>query len=471
MTAVDPKVFRTYDIRALVPDMVTPDSEFAHELGNPNSFLATLTADQVEQIGRGLGDFLQAETVVIGHDARLSGPEWAAALGRGLSKQGVNVIQIGYATTDMVYYAAGKMDVCAIEITASHSPKELNGMKMVRPGAQVIGMGSGMEQLRDLTVAANFKQVATPGTITERNILDEYIDHLMQFIDVEAVKPFTIIGDAGNGVGGLVAHALFARFPQLKVTELFFDPDGSFPNHGPNPFEHENIVQLVDAVKSQGANFGVAWDGDADRVFFVDENANPISGDVVTTLVARHFLAMHPGSTIVYDLRASWAVRDWVTKLGGRAVSERVGHSFIKRTMRAENGVFGGEVSGHYYFRDHYYADNGFIPVLSILQMLSEGGKLSELVASLGNYYISGEINSTVPDVGAVLERIRANYGDGQIDTRDGITVEYEDWHFNVRPSANDPLIRLNLEARSQIEMEQKRDELLALIRQDSVKK
>lgn len=472
MTAIDPKVFRTYDIRALVPDMVTPESDFYSELGNPDSFLATLTPDQVMLIGRGLGDFLEADTVVVGHDARLSGPAWAEALASGLAQQGVNVINIGYATTDIVYYASGKMNVCAIEITASHSPKELNGMKMVRPGAQVIGMGSGMEALRDLVISGQFKSAAQPGIITHRDLLDEYIEHLMQFIDVSAVRPFTIVADAGNGVGGLPAHGLFARLPQLKVTELFFEPDGNFPNHGPNPFEHENIQQLVETVKTQGADFGVAWDGDADRVFFTDENGSPISGDVVTTLVARHFLKMHPGSTIIYDLRASWAVRDWVTKLGGRAVSERVGHSFIKRRMRAENGVFGGEVSGHYYFRDHYYADNGYIPLLSILQMLSENGqKMSELVASLGSYYISGEINSTVPDTNAVLERVKRIYADGDIDLRDGITIEYPDWHFNVRPSANDPLVRLNLEARSQADMEQKRDELLALIRLDSLPK
>lgn len=466
MTFVDPKVFRTYDIRALVPDMVTPDSAFYADLNNPDSFLATLTAEQVEQIGRGLGDFLGANTVVIGHDARLCGPVWADALARGLARQGVNVIQIGYASSDMVYYASGKMDVCAVEITASHSPKELNGMKMVRPGARVIGMGSGMEELRDIVGRGQFKNVAQPGTITRRDLLDEYIAHLMQFIDVSAVKPFTIVADAGNGVGGPVAHALLAKFSQIKTTELFFDPDGNFPNHGPNPFEHENIQQLVDAVKTQGADFGVAWDGDADRVFFTDENGVPISGDVVTTLVARHFLKMHPGSTIVYDLRASWAVRDWVAKLGGRAVSERVGHSFIKQRMRAENGVFGGEVSGHYYFRDHFYADNGYIPLLSMLQMLSEGGiKMSELVASLGAYYISGEINSAVPNTQTVLERVQQTYADGSIDLRDGVTVEYPDWHFNVRPSANDPLVRLNLEARSQADMEQKRDELLDLIR------
>ena len=466
MIPVDPKVFRTYDIRALVPDMVTPDSEFYGELNNPDAFLATLTAEQVEQIGRGLGDMLDTDTVVIGHDARLSGPTWADALAQGLAQQGVNVILIGYATTDMVYYASGKMNVCAIEITASHSPKELNGMKIVRPGAQVIGMGSGMEQLRDIVTSGNFKQDKPHGTITRKDILAESTDHLMQFIDPAQVKPFTIVADAGNGVGGPSAHALFARLPQLKVTELFFEPDGNFPNHGPNPFEHENIEQLVAEVKAQKADFGVAWDGDADRVFFVDENGEAISGDVITTLVARHFLKMHPGSTIVYDLRASWAVRDWVSKLGGNPVSERVGHSFIKRRMRAENAVFGGEVSGHYYFRDHFYADNGYIPLLSLLQMLSESGQsLSELVASLGAYYLSGEINSTVPDTNAVLQRIQTLFADGDIDRRDGITIEYPDWHFNVRPSANDPLIRLNLEARSQADMEQKRDELLALIR------
>ena len=467
MISVDPKVFRTYDIRALVPGMVTPDSEFYGELNNPDAFLATLTTEQVEQIGRGLGDLLDGETVAIGHDARLSGPAWADALAKGLSQQGANVILLGYATTDMVYYASGKMNVCGVEITASHSPKELNGMKIVRPGAQVIGMGSGMEQLRDLVTSGNFAQGRPQGSITRKDILTESTDHLMQFLDPAQVKPFTIVADAGNGVGGLAAHELFARFPQLSVTELFFEPDGNFPNHGPNPFEHENIEQLVSEVQSRKADFGVAWDGDADRVFFVDETGTAISGDVITTLVARHFLKINPGATIVYDLRASWAVRDWVSQLGGNPVSERVGHSFIKRRMRAENAVFGGEVSGHYYFRDHFYADNGYIPLLSLLQMLSESGQsLSELVAGLGAYYLSGEINSTVPDTQSVLERIQTLFADGDIDRRDGITVEYPDWHFNVRPSANDPLIRLNLEARSQADMERKRDELLAIIRQ-----
>lgn len=467
MTQVDPKVFRSYDIRALVPDLVDTSSVYYGKVGDPDTFQAPLTPDGVEEIGRGLADFFGEPTVVIGYDARLSSPEWSAALARGMNRQGVDVLDIGMATTDMVYYASGSLNLPAVEITASHCTKELNGMKMVRAGAQVVGSGSGMETLRDIVISGAFKAVSRQGTVIPKNILPDYIAHLMQFIEVEKIKPFRIIADAGNGVGGLVARELFRALPQLTVTELFFDPDGRFPNHEANPFERENIEELIHEVPAQNADFGVAWDGDADRVFFLDEKGNPISGDFVTTLVARYFLKRTPGAGIVYDLRASLAVPDWVTKLGGRPISERVGHSYIKRTMRAENAVFGGEVSGHYYFRDHYYADNGYIPLLAILQMLSEENvPLSELVAGLGQYYISGEINSTVPDTRAVMERLKAKYADGRQDFRDGITVEYPDWRFNVRPSANDPVVRLNLEAGSQDEMEARRDEVLALIRQ-----
>ena len=466
MPLVDPKVFRTYDIRALVPDLVDEASEYFGRVGDADAFQAPLTAEGVEEIGRGLADLFDAPAVAIGYDARISGPEWAAALARGMNAQGVDVLDIGPATTDMVYYVSGARNMPAVEITASHCTKELNGMKMVRAGAQIVGMGSGMEQLRELVVSGSFRAATKRGTVTRRELLPEYIDHLMQFVSVGEIKPFRIIADAGNGIGGPAATALFGRMPQLDVTELFFEPDGRFPNHGPNPFEPENIELLVEKVISEKADFGVAWDGDADRVFFVDERGVPIAGDFVTTLVARHFLRRDPGAAIIYDLRASWAVRDWVARLGGRPVAERVGHSFIKRTMRAENAVFGGEVSGHYYFRDHFYADNGYIPLLSILQMLSEQGTtLSALVADLGAYFVSGEINSTVKDTAAAIERIKARYADGRQDFRDGITVEYPDWHFNVRPSANDPLIRLNLEAPSQAEMERRRDEVLAVIR------
>ena len=467
MATVDPKVFRTYDIRALVPELVDEDSLYFGKVGAADSYQAPLTPDGVEEIGRGLADLFDAETVAIGYDARLSSPAWAAALARGLNRQGVNALHIGLATTDMIYYASGKFNIPAVEITASHCTKELNGMKMVRAGAQIIGMGSGMEELRDIVGSGKYRPAAKRGTTEARDILPEFTDHLMRFADAKQIASFKIIADAGNGVGGLPARALFARLPQLSVTEMYFDADGNFPNHPANPFERENIEPLVARVLADGADFGVAWDGDADRVFFVDEMGEPVAGDFITTLVARHFLQIQPGANIVYDLRASWAARDWVKKLGGNPIAERVGHSYIKRTMRAENAIFGGEVSGHYYFRDHWYADNGYIPLLSLLTMLSEQNvKLSELVASLGAYFVSGEINSTVPDVQAVIEKIKIKYADGNIDTTDGVTVEYPDWHFNVRPSANDPVIRLNLEAPSQAAMEAKRDELLALIRE-----
>jgi phosphomannomutase len=463
---VDPRVFRTYDIRALVPDLVDESSIYFGLVGTPECFQASLLPEGVEEIGRGLAHFFEDDTIVIGYDARVSSPIWADALTAGITSQGKNVINIGLASTDMVYYASGNKSLPAIEITASHCTKELNGMKIVGPGARVVGKGSGMDRLAELVTTGSFDASQVSGSAAKQDLLPEYIDHVMQFVDPVAIKPFKIVADAGNGVGGVVAHALFARMPHLEVEELYFEPDGTFPNHEANPFERENIELLIERVRETGADFGVAWDGDADRVFFVDETGEPVPGDFITTLVARHFLQLSPGSSIVYDLRASRAVADWVSRLGGTPVAERVGHSYIKQTMRRENAVFGGEVSGHYYFRDHYYADNGFIPLLSILQMLSEQQiPLSQLVASLGKYYVSGEINSTVSSTEAVIERIRTTYADAEIDTRDGITVEYPDWHFNVRPSANDPLVRLNLEAPTQEEMEKRRDEVLAIIR------
>jgi phosphomannomutase len=379
----------------------------------------------------------------------------------------VNVIELGLTTTDMVYYVSGAWNIPAVQITASHCTRELNGMKMVRAGANVIGQGAGMEDLRDIVMAGNFVPAVKKGTHAKKEVLGEYIDHLMKFVDVSSIRPFRIIADAGNGCGGIVCKALLERIPQAHAEEMYFDPDGRFPNHEANPFEVKNIHELIARVPAEGADFGVAWDGDADRVYFLDETGKFLPGDFITTLVARYFLEKFPGAAIVYDIRSSWAVRDWVSKLGGRPIMERVGHSFIKRTMRRENAVFGGEVSGHYYFRDHFYADNGFIPFIAIMQMLSSGKvRMSELIASLGHYYLSGEINSTVPDTNAVIKRIEEQYRDAQdINYLDGITISYPDWHFNVRPSANDPVVRLNLEAKSQEMMEQKRDEVLGLIR------
>ncbi|HZT41004.1 MAG TPA: phosphomannomutase/phosphoglucomutase [Chthonomonadaceae bacterium] len=466
MTEVDPKVFRTYDIRALVPDLVDSSSAYYGKIGLAETYQAPLTPEGVEQIGRGLAAFFGTGPVVVGHDARLSSPVWVEALSSGIVQQGLDVLAIGLATTDMVYYASGQLDLPAVEITASHCSKELNGMKIVRAGAHIVGQGSGLERLRDLVVSGAFAEAPNPGKVTHRALLDEYLAHLLQFVDVEKIRPLKIVADAGNGAGGPVAQALFARLPQLAVNEMCFPPDGRFPHHDPNPFERENIEPLVARVQAEGADLGVAWDGDADRVFFVDERGEPVPGDFITALVARQMLARHPGAGVVYDLRASWAVPDWIKRAGGRPIPERVGHSYIKQTMRAQNAVFGGEVSGHYYFRDHFFADNGFIPLLSVLQMLSESnGSLRQLVAGLGDYYVTGEINSTVPDVAAVLERLKTRYADGRQDFTDGITVEYPDWRFNVRPSANDPLVRLNLEARTPEARTARREEVLAIIR------
>lgn len=465
---VDPRVFRAYDIRAIVPDLVDEESVYYGKVGAADAYQAPLEPDGVEQIGRGLAKLFGAETVAIGKDTRLSSPIWGEALAAGLLSQGVNVIDLGMTTTDMTYYVSGKWNLPAVQITASHCTKELNGMKIVRAGANVVGQGAGMEELRDIVLAGNFRPAARKGTRTAKNVLPEYIHHLMQFVDVDSIRPFQIVADAGNGVGGIVCEALLEQIPQIALTPMYFEPDGRFPNHEANPFELENIQELIARVPKEGADFGVAWDGDADRVYFLDETGRFIAGDFVTTLVARYFLAKYPGAAIVYDIRSSWAVRDWVTRLGGKPIVERVGHSYIKQTMRRENAVFGGEVSGHYYFRDHYYADNGYIPLIAIMQMLSaDDSTMSALVASLGEYYLSGEINSAVPDTQAVIRRLAERYKNApEISYLDGITVVYPDWHFNVRPSANDPVVRLNLEAKSQRMMEEKRDEVLQIIRE-----
>ncbi len=463
---VDARVFRSYDIRALVPDLVDSESAYHGKLDDPKAFNAPLECDGVEEIGRGLAELFAAPLVAVGRDSRLSGPDWAESLAAGLNSQGVDVLDLGLTTTDMIYFISGSRGLPAVQITASHCTKELNGMKIVRGGARIVGTGSGMEELRDIVLSHRYSRPHHAGVRRSEDILPEYLGHLLKFVDVTSLRDWRVIGDAGNGVGGIVAKGLAERLSGLTLEPMFFEPDGRFPNHDANPFEVENIRELIARVPAEGADFGVAWDGDADRVYFVDEKGGYIPGDFITALVARYFLKRHPGDAVVYDVRSSWAVKHWIEKLGGRPVPERVGHSYIKQTMRRENAVFGGEVSGHYYFRDHYYADNGFIPLLAILTMLSESrGTMSELIASLGSYYVSGEINSTVPDTQEALRRIESRYEDGRLDFTDGISVDYPAWHFNVRPSANDPVLRLNLEATSQEMMQQKRDEVLAVIR------
>ena len=448
---IDSTIFKAYDIRGLYP-------------GEINEQVA-------RQIGRGFVAYLKPAQIAVSRDMRVSSPSIAAAFIDGAREQGANVVDYGMMATDMLYFAVVKdaMDGGA-QITASHNPGRYNGIKMVRQGALPLSGDAGIGDIRD--TIANDRLPAPSGargSLTSRHVLPEYVEKVMSFIDPSVIEPFTVVLDAGSGMGGLVAPALFDRLP-CKTTKLCFEIDGTFPNHEANPLIEENRRDITDEVIRQKADIGIAWDGDADRCFFIDGTGEFISGDMVTALLAEAFLLKQPGATVIYDLRASHAVRDTVAKYGGKALMNRVGHAFIKKRMRDEDAIFGGEVTGHYYFRDFYYADNGFIPALLMLELMSKKNmSLHDLLAPYRErYFISGEINTVVASMAEIpqkLAAIEARYKDATIARMDGISVDYPDWHFNVRASNTEPLIRLNLEAASPAMMEQKRDEVLSLIR------
>ncbi|HXE80191.1 MAG TPA: phosphomannomutase/phosphoglucomutase, partial [Vicinamibacterales bacterium] len=409
--------------------------------------------------------------IAVSRDMRLSSPAIAAAFVEGVLAQGCDVIDYGMMATDMLYYAVARNGLDGgAQITASHNPGEYNGIKMVRREALPLSGDAGIGEIRDMLIQGTTPPPAsTPGRRETRALLSEYIDHILSFIDPKIIRPFTVVADAGNGMAGIVLPSMFARLP-CRVIEMCYTPDGSFPNHEANPLIEENRAHIVERVVAERADIGIAWDGDADRCFFIDGAGQFVSGDFITALLAEAFLLKHPNATIVYDLRASYAVRDVVNAYGGRPLMNRVGHAFIKRRMREEDAIFGGEVTGHYYFRDNFYADNGFIPALLILELMSKKQKsLADLLAPLrAKYFISGEINTKVPSMEAVQEKLNQlamKYSDGRVSRLDGVSVEYADWHFNVRGSNTEPLLRLNLEATSQALMEKKRDEVLAVIR------
>jgi len=374
--------------------------------------------------------------------------------------------------TDVLYFAVVNdgLDGGA-QITASHNPKQYNGIKMVRQEALPLSGDAGIGDIRDMIAKGALPALsARPGTLTTRNVLPGYIDKVMSFIDPAIIKPFTTVLDAGSGMGGLVAPLLFDRL-SCRTTRLCFDIDGTFPNHEANPLIEENRQDITAEVIRQKADIGIAWDGDADRCFFIDGSGEFISGDFITALLAEAFLLKHGPSTIIYDLRASHAVKDTVERYQGRALMNRVGHAFIKQRMRQEDGIFAGEVTGHYYFRDFFYADNGFIPALLILELMSKKNQsLRELLQPFRErYFISGEINTKLASIDEVpkkLAAIQGRYQDARIATMDGVSVDYPDWHFNVRGSNTEPLLRLNLEAATPRLMAKKRDEVVTLIRQ-----
>jgi phosphomannomutase len=448
---LNPDIFKAYDVRGVYPGDINEDG--ARAIGT--AFIA----------------YLKAKRIAVGRDMRVSSPALAAAFIDGVTSQGADVVDYGMMPTDMLYYAvaADKLEG-GVQITASHNPKQYNGMKMVRQEALPLSGDAGISDIRDMIAADRLPPPAAKrGTVSSRNVLDAYVGHVMSFIDPSVIKPFNVVLDAGSGMGAVVAPSLFDRLP-CKTTRLCFDIDGTFPHHEANPLIEENRRDIVERVVAEKADVGIAWDGDADRCFFITGSGEFVSGDFVTALLAEAFLMKHPGSSIIYDLRASHAVRDVVASYGGTALMNRVGHAFIKQRMRETNAIFGGEVTGHYYFRDNFYADNGFIPALLMLELMSRKGKsLHELIEPLAaKYFISGEINTKLAHmdhVPAKLQQIADKYKDGTQARLDGLSVEYPDWHFNVRPSNTEPLLRLNLEAKTKAMMEAKRDEVLALIR------
>ena len=447
---VDPGIFKAYDVRAVYPTQIN--------------------GEVARRIGRAFIDYLGGapKRIAVGRDVRLSSPEIAGSFIEGARSEGAEITDIGVVGTDMMYFhvASQDLDGGAI-ITASHNPKEYNGIKMVRRGALALSGDAGIKEIKEAIMAGRFADKGTrEGKVVSRTISDEYADHCLKFIDVGKVPRIKAVLDTGNGMGAIGATALFKRLP-VELVKMYFDLDGTFPNHPPDPLEEANRREIMERVAAEKAQIGMAWDGDADRCFFVDDTGEFVPGDFVTALLGESFVRKFPGSKIVYDVRASRAVRDRVEAAGGTPLMNRVGHAFIKKRMRDEDAVFGGEVSGHFYFRDNWYADNGMIPALLVLELLGrEGRKLSELLAPLrSRYFITGEINSKVADVVGALRRIEERYGDGEITKMDGVSVDYADWHFNVRPSNTEPLLRLNLEAYSQADMTRRRDEVLALIR------
>src|SRR6266571_1881136 len=441
---VDPSIFKAYDVRGIYGE--------------------NLNEEVAYRIGRAAAQYLNVSEIAVGRDMRLSSPQIAAALIQGITDQGVNAVDLGLTTTDGLYFAVGKFEYPAgVMITASHNPGKYNGMKFCRAQAYPISLDSGLADIRDLAVRGSFSEPAQKGLVSKRDITDDYVKHALSFIDVSKIRPLKVVIDAGNGMTGMIMPRVFKQLP-CELIPLYFELDGSFPNHPASPIEPENMEDVQKKVREVGADLGAAFDGDADRMFPVDEHGNLVDGSMVTAVVANSLLHKNPGSTILYNLIVSKSVPELIEQLGGQAVRTRVGHSYIKADMRQRNAIFGGEHSGHFYFRDNWYADSGLIALLIMLELISvEGKPLSELLKPLDRGVRSGEINSKVKDVKGKLQAIEDRYGKEakSVDHTDGITMDFGNRWFNVRPSNTEPLLRLNVEADSRELMEEKRDELL----------
>lgn len=448
-------IFKAYDIRGLYGEEM--DEGTANDIGR--AFVRVLARLR----GKPAGEL----RVGLGRDMRLTAPRMAAELRDGMIFEGATVVDAGMVPTEMLYHLVGSRDLDGGAMcTASHNPKAYTGVKLVREGALPLSGDAGIGEVK-AEIEAGLGAAPGGGSLEEVDIWEEYRAHALSFIDPAAIKPMKVVVDGGNGMGGPMIGPILEKLP-LELEEMYFVPDGEFPDHEPNPLLEENRRLIIDRVRSTGADIGIAWDGDADRCFFIDGSGEFCDGDFICALLARSILAKNPGAMILYDPRSSRAVPDLVAADGGRSGLSRVGHAFFKARMREEDAAFGGEVSGHYYFRDFWNADSGTIPALLMLELLSKDGRtIGELMEEFrSEYFISGEINSEVADQAGKLDEIRARYGDGEISELDGVSVDYDDWHFNVRPSNTEPLLRLNLESLvSREDMERRRDELLGLIR------
>ena len=451
---LDPRIFKAYDVRGI--------------------YGAELDEEGAQAIGRAFVEVFEPKRIAVGHDMRLSSPAMAEAVIAGATEAGAEVLELGLVGTEMVYFAVGELGLDGgVAVTASHNPKEYTGMKIVRAGALPVGGESGLPEIRDRALADSQGQTQgqTPGRVQKYDVWPAYVERVLSFVDVSAIRPLKVVIDAANGMAGAMLPPVLEHLPQLDVVRCFFEPDGTFPNHEPNPLLPENREFIVRKTLDEGADFGVAFDGDADRCFFVDDTGEFVPGDFATAIFAEAVLVKEPGAKVIYDVRASWAVPETIEGRGGVPLMNRVGHAFIKQRMREEGAAFAGEVSGHYYFRGFTQADSGVIPFLLMLERIStDGRKLSEILQPFRErYFITGELNTPVPDVDAKLREIEERFGpEGRVSHLDGVSVDADDWHMNVRPSNTEPLLRLNLEARTLELMERKRDEVLAVIHGDA---
>jgi phosphomannomutase len=443
---LDPKVFKAYDIRGVYP--------------------TELDEDGARAVGRAYVEQFEPRRIAVGRDMRISAPAMAQAVIEGATDAGADVVDIGMVGTEMVYFAVDSLGLDGgIAVTASHNPKEYTGMKIVRRGALPVGGDSGLLEIRDRAMQIG-EVTAAKGQVTREDVFPGFVERVLSFVDVDAIRPLKVVIDAANGMAGVMLPPVLDRLP-LEAVQCYFEPDGTFPNHEPNPLLPENREFIVNRTLEEHADLGVAYDGDADRCFFVDDGGEFVPGDFVTALLAESILEKQPGGKVLYDVRASRAVPEAIERAGGVALVNRVGHAFFKHRMREEGAVFGGEVSAHYYVRVFSQADSGVVPFLLMAELLSKRDRpLSELLRPYRErYFLTGEINTPVADVPLKLQELKERYADARITHLDGVSVDYDDWHFNVRPSNTEPLLRLNLEARSEALMEQKRDEVLAAIR------